>query len=353
MPRYLERGSRRAGALSAAASPLPPLAGSGGTLREELERRRTATRLHVRSAANRAFGESMLYTLSDQAYADAPVEASIATSRRVPSDGFTARVEAGTMVEAAIERARRASNDARSGAQEADALATQVRAALDNLAQPQRTIVERATRRQRAFNATTESRVVAFGSGTAESASASERLASSRLDRATRTLSLMRERATMLQLVLQLSRQELELNLQRMRMEEELQDIVTMSRTFSDGLDLDAPLGLSTPQLGVPDDLVDTCAPACSYEEAVAADRIKHGKGSHLPGSGECLICQGELHARDHVRLLRCRHAFHVECVDPWLHRSTHCPTCRADVMAESCAPCSLPDEAAEWAPVA
>ena len=178
---------------------------------------------------------------------------------------------------------------------------------------------------------------------------ASERLASSRLDRATRTLSLMRERATMLQLVLQLSRQELQLNLQRMRMEEELSIAMAMSRSLhggggrgngegggddEDGFELIDLEELRRP-LGIEQDVLDEKAPQSSYASAVARDRKLHGPLSKLPGGNECAVCQGAMDGLEPVRLLPCRHCFHADCIEPWLKRSTQCPSCRADVSKE------------------
>ena len=430
MPRYLERGGRSGMTRSAAAaSSLPPLADSGGSsLRDELDRRRNETRMHVRSSANRAFAATMLYTLSERPTHSEPTAEvvsgyeAIARSRRAtaesglsqrsvlataldgdaPSEmiaGYEAigrsrratanmgltpstdlsgtRAPAGSMVDAAIERARQAASEARNGARQADELASQVQATLATLEGPERAIVERGARRQLASLSSSTPDATAGISDTAASSrvpsprrrppgrlTASERLASSRLERASRTLNLMRERATMLQLVLQLSRQELELNLQRMRMEAELEIAVAAANSrgrdggsdaarfgLGEGVDeeslmasmMDDPLmdldELLMPRHGMPADLRDTYAPPCTYAEAMAADGGAHGEESRLPGSGECLVCQSELLPTDRVRLLPCRHAFHVACVDPWFERSTCCPTCRADVMRESLTP--------------
>ncbi|KAE8214410.1 hypothetical protein CF327_g2187 [Tilletia walkeri] len=43
-----------------------------------------------------------------------------------------------------------------------------------------------------------------------------------------------------------------------------------------------------------------------------------------------CLICLEEWEDDDEVRILSCRHAFHVDCVDRWLIQSSNtCPMCR------------------------
>ncbi|XP_037429764.1 putative RING-H2 finger protein ATL12 [Triticum dicoccoides] len=47
----------------------------------------------------------------------------------------------------------------------------------------------------------------------------------------------------------------------------------------------------------------------------------------------ECAVCLARFDDADLLRLLpRCRHAFHLDCVDRWLHSSASCPLCRARV---------------------
>eukprot|EP00916_Digyalum_oweni_P005853 GHVL01010142.1.p1 GENE.GHVL01010142.1~~GHVL01010142.1.p1 ORF type:complete len:255 (+),score=34.71 GHVL01010142.1:45-809(+) len=47
-----------------------------------------------------------------------------------------------------------------------------------------------------------------------------------------------------------------------------------------------------------------------------------------------CAICSFEYKTGDKVRLLRCEHRFHIECVDPWIRcRQNSCPTCRAPAV--------------------
>ncbi|GJN14714.1 hypothetical protein PR202_gb01569 [Eleusine coracana subsp. coracana] len=48
-----------------------------------------------------------------------------------------------------------------------------------------------------------------------------------------------------------------------------------------------------------------------------------------------CAICLGEFADGEKVRVLpRCRHGFHVRCVDAWLLSRGSCPTCRQAVIA-------------------
>eukprot|EP00927_Polykrikos_kofoidii_P075148 TRINITY_DN7121_c0_g1_i1.p1 TRINITY_DN7121_c0_g1~~TRINITY_DN7121_c0_g1_i1.p1 ORF type:complete len:444 (-),score=44.16 TRINITY_DN7121_c0_g1_i1:29-1360(-) len=48
---------------------------------------------------------------------------------------------------------------------------------------------------------------------------------------------------------------------------------------------------------------------------------------------GECCICSGDFDADGgEIRITRCQHVFHTECLGAWLHRSLSCPLCREDL---------------------
>jgi hypothetical protein len=49
-------------------------------------------------------------------------------------------------------------------------------------------------------------------------------------------------------------------------------------------------------------------------------------------GIETCNVCMEDLETGDAMRLLPCKHAFHVPCIDTWLARSTLCPICRAEL---------------------
>lgn len=50
---------------------------------------------------------------------------------------------------------------------------------------------------------------------------------------------------------------------------------------------------------------------------------------------GECSICQGEIKKGQVVCRLPCQnevsHAFHKECIQPWLESNNSCPNCRSE----------------------
>ncbi|KAG7088717.1 hypothetical protein E1B28_012685 [Marasmius oreades] len=50
-----------------------------------------------------------------------------------------------------------------------------------------------------------------------------------------------------------------------------------------------------------------------------------------------CLICLDEYQAEDDVRVLTCKHAFHMNCVDKWLQEGkNNCPACRGTGVVTS-----------------
>ncbi|XP_074574604.1 putative RING-H2 finger protein ATL12 [Curcuma longa] len=53
----------------------------------------------------------------------------------------------------------------------------------------------------------------------------------------------------------------------------------------------------------------------------------------------ECAVCLSKFADAELLRLLpKCRHAFHLACVDRWLESHSSCPLCRAKVKAEDAA---------------
>ncbi|KAJ9183924.1 hypothetical protein P3X46_007718 [Hevea brasiliensis] len=60
---------------------------------------------------------------------------------------------------------------------------------------------------------------------------------------------------------------------------------------------------------------------------------------SSLKGSKdglECVVCLSKFEDVEVLRLLpKCKHAFHINCVDQWLEKHSSCPLCRCKVSAE------------------
>ncbi|KAF7144359.1 hypothetical protein RHSIM_Rhsim05G0043200 [Rhododendron simsii] len=55
-----------------------------------------------------------------------------------------------------------------------------------------------------------------------------------------------------------------------------------------------------------------------------------------LKGGLECAVCLSKFEDVEVLRLLpKCRHAFHIDCVDQWLQNHSSCPLCRQRISVE------------------
>ncbi|XP_019192121.1 PREDICTED: RING-H2 finger protein ATL74-like [Ipomoea nil] len=71
-----------------------------------------------------------------------------------------------------------------------------------------------------------------------------------------------------------------------------------------------------------------------------------YGSGVDIPAT-DCPICLGEFVDGEKVRVLpKCRHGFHVRCIDRWLASHSSCPTCRRSLLDQP-APSDAQDAAA------
>ncbi|KAK1297848.1 RING-H2 finger protein ATL8 [Acorus calamus] len=57
---------------------------------------------------------------------------------------------------------------------------------------------------------------------------------------------------------------------------------------------------------------------------------------SNQSSNPECVVCQNEFTGNERVRYLnRCKHSFHIDCIDKWLRRHSTCPLCRQGVVLD------------------
>ncbi|KAG0583933.1 hypothetical protein KC19_3G172700 [Ceratodon purpureus] len=62
-----------------------------------------------------------------------------------------------------------------------------------------------------------------------------------------------------------------------------------------------------------------------------------YGSIRGLKDSADCAVCLNEFANEDRLRLLpKCKHAFHVECIDTWLLSNSTCPLCRRSLLLEA-----------------
>lgn len=48
-----------------------------------------------------------------------------------------------------------------------------------------------------------------------------------------------------------------------------------------------------------------------------------------------CVICQDRIVAQEKLRVLPCKHAFHLPCIDKWFETSYECPICRFSLLSQ------------------
>ncbi|KAE8722190.1 RING-H2 finger protein ATL79 [Hibiscus syriacus] len=54
-------------------------------------------------------------------------------------------------------------------------------------------------------------------------------------------------------------------------------------------------------------------------------------------GEPECAICLSEFVEGDGIQVLaKCKHGFHVQCIQQWLASNSSCPTCRCSCLPPS-----------------
>ena len=69
-----------------------------------------------------------------------------------------------------------------------------------------------------------------------------------------------------------------------------------------------------------------------SFEEARADRSVILGE--------QCSICRMEFEPGDVLRVLRCNHAEHAECIDQWLNINKSCPLCQVEIASPTPAVC-------------
>uniref|UniRef100_A0A1J3CJY8 RING-type E3 ubiquitin transferase n=1 Tax=Noccaea caerulescens TaxID=107243 RepID=A0A1J3CJY8_NOCCA len=63
----------------------------------------------------------------------------------------------------------------------------------------------------------------------------------------------------------------------------------------------------------------------------------KYSKTDGVVEGTDCSVCLSEFEEEETLRLLpKCRHAFHLSCIDTWLRSHTNCPLCRAPIVLVS-----------------
>lgn len=69
-----------------------------------------------------------------------------------------------------------------------------------------------------------------------------------------------------------------------------------------------------------------------AYVRQIKTTRF-HVEESDVEEKPTCTICLCEYEEGDAVKMLRCGHSFHSDCIDPWLiNKKALCPICRRGI---------------------
>lgn len=55
-------------------------------------------------------------------------------------------------------------------------------------------------------------------------------------------------------------------------------------------------------------------------------------KEENTEEDSKCLICQYDFQEGNTLRIIKCKHLFHRECIDKWLSDEKTCPNCKREV---------------------
>ncbi|KAL4354161.1 hypothetical protein GQ457_06G038350 [Hibiscus cannabinus] len=80
--------------------------------------------------------------------------------------------------------------------------------------------------------------------------------------------------------------------------------------------------------------------PEAGVARMMAAPTVVYSAGMKLGGAEgepECAICLSEFEEGDGIQVLaKCKHGFHVQCIQRWLASNFSCPTCRCICLPPS-----------------
>ena len=59
---------------------------------------------------------------------------------------------------------------------------------------------------------------------------------------------------------------------------------------------------------------------------------LKKFRKDKYKGNNQCIICMEQFIEKEKVKLLPCRHIFHINCIKQWLMKEKNCPFCKSEI---------------------
>ena len=117
--------------------------------------------------------------------------------------------------------------------------------------------------------------------------------------------------------------------------ETSVQEMEEGTKASNPNLDRHLPANCSKVYISFSDDEIRDAEESSTDEDVDGSEKNRPQSHASLP---PCAICGENYRVKDVIcwsKSDQCSHAFHVECIKPWLMRHHQCPMCRQDYLAQ------------------